>query len=119
MSEQQLFAFGKNEYESCYCPAISAGFKVIGDPIMSKVAREFDQHARMYIDDQSMIDGKLPEHGTLDESEAKEVWGQVIDAFDNAVERASGKRDTHQSGLYAQAARQVAHDLGWEEVATS
>lgn len=116
-TKKEEFAFGRSEVNSCKCPAVTAGYTVIGNRIINQVAAEFDQRARSELSETGQTHDRPPQEGKLEESKAQEVWAEVVDYFVDMADSADSKANEHQYSLVAQAARQIAYDLGWEEVA--
>jgi hypothetical protein len=94
-NENRDFAFGRNVWEGCKCPALQAGFEPGAGGDVTYIAE--------------MYDGIVREHreaskGVVREETAKAAWERMI------------KRLERHKEEEAEFARDIAYQLGWSDL---
>jgi len=94
-NSKRRFAFGRNTFHGCECPAVKADKDPETRVLVAIVARKYDKHARQMSDFKS---------GILTEQKAKEAWFKAI-------------REVDKTGYTPKAdvGREIAEELGWKE----
>lgn len=93
-NDSRLFAFGRNEYNGCECPAVTAGFDPEKSQFVADVVKEYDR---------IISRGRAESVGIVDERQAKHAWISTIKEFNY--------RDAPRK---AEIACEAAKELGWK-----
>jgi len=90
--ENEYFAYGKNTYDNCVCPAVAAGYDMGTDFYAHEIAGEYD----------IVVSNKYAEswEGIIPEEIARKAW---LEAIDNIWD----DDDVAQTG------EEIAKELGW------